>query len=293
MPSARVDVTALDRTKKPFEMQGSPAFARLTDDQSEESAIKHSSGVTSIRMGAAPVPNEYDKLIKEDSSSGQRIGRLELTASERDVLSLSVRKMNDLGEWAEAYRKRGSRLFATQVLCAAAVPVLIGLLGSFDDPGTELAVRLLAIVLSITGTATKAMEDAYDWRGQAAIRRRCLTRMRLLFDNFCVLSGELFDPEATGASVRGAVNGPRKFIPRAQVLAQGGNGVFNACASTISIGSEGKAAPSPQAQLAAALDELRMQHSGANLRRYVVAFSSLEDECSASLSALHDRNNLS
>ena len=91
-------------------------FARLTDDQSEEAAIKQ--GINSAdslheRVSVAVhspqlVPDEYDKLRREDSSSWQRIGRLELTASERDVLSLSVRKMNDLGEWAEAYRRRGA-----------------------------------------------------------------------------------------------------------------------------------------------------------------------------------------
>jgi hypothetical protein len=290
-------------TKIPMDFVQTGGFARLTDDQSEEAAIKQgtksveplSSSVSVSVHSPQAVPNEYDKLRREDSSSWQRIGRLELTASERDVLSLSVRKMNDLGEWAEAYRRRGARLFATQVLCAAAVPVLIGMLGSFNDPNTEFAVRVIAIVLSITGTTTKALEDAYDWRGQAAIRRRCLTRMRLLFDNFCVLSGEIFDPASTGVNVNKSVR-DRKFQSRHEILANGGQGIFANGVGTSSITSAGgKEGPalSPQAQLAAALDELRMQHSGANLRRYVVAFSALEDACSSQLSALHDRNNAS
>ena len=282
----------------------SNGFTRLSDDQQEEVAMKQGTSSDSVGIAiasppplSAAVPNEYDKLKREDSSSWQRIGRLELTESERDVLSLSVRKMNDLGEWAEAYRRRGARLFATQILCAAAVPVLIGILGGIPNPTHNLAVRLIAIALSITGTTSKALEDAYDWRGQAAIRRRTLTRMRLLFDNFCVLSGELFDPASTGVNVNKSVR-ERKFQSRAEVLAQGGQGLFANGIGTSSVssagGKEGTApAMSPQAQLAAALDELRMQHSGANLRRYVVAFSALEDACSSQLAALHDRNNAS
>ena len=257
-------------------------FKRLSDDRSEEAGIKNTGGSPalqrSIPISTPAVKNEYDKLRVEDASSAQRVGRLELTASERDVLSLSVRKMNDLGSWAEAYRVRGSQLFATQILCAAGVPVLIALLGSLPS-NTELPMRLIAILLSILGTATKVMEDAYDWRGQAAIRRRQLTRMRLLFDNFCVLSGELFDMAANGHAP-----GARKTRKEP---GSGGTSYLNG--GTPSAGGRAAVDPSsPQLQFA---DEQRNQHSGANLRRYVVAFSALEDECSARLSALHDRNN--
>ena len=224
---------------------------------------------------------EYAQLRAVDSISAGRIAQLELTASERDIIALSVRKMNDLGTWAETYRLRGSRLFATHVLCAAAVPVLIALLGSFGDSWIDFAVRVLAIVLSIASTASRAIEDAYDWRAQAAIRRHTLTRMRLLFDNFCVLSGELFDPEFTGEAMK----------PKANGRSVGSSGMFASTAAQRKASSvERLMLRSPQAQLAAALDELRNHHSGANVRRYVVAFSALEDDCSERLTRIYDRN---
>lgn len=243
---------------------------------------------------------ELQRLKTEDPTSALRIERLELSPGEWDVLALSVRKMNDLDRWADTYSTRNSRLFAIQVGCSALVPVLIALQGSFA--GGELLLRLLAMAFSILGTACRAVEDAYDWRSQATIRRRFLTRLRALLDNFCVLSGELFDPGQTGANAKSYVK-PEKRSRATPMI----NGVFASqpfdggkdaalARRRLPLVSDEVSAqkpPSPehpQAQLAAALDELRHQHSGANFRKYVVAFSAIEDECSAALTALHDRH---
>ena len=131
------------------------------------------------------------------------------------------------------------------------------------------------------------MEDAFDWRSQSSVRQRVATRMQLLFDSFCVLSGDLFDPEHLHS-------GPARGSSRARC-----------CRSTASLsgsvsGGYGggidsplkQPAPSPQAQLAAALEELRLQHSGTNFRKYVVAFTALEQHCSEALATLQDRSQM-
>ena len=94
----------------------------------------------------------------------------------------------------------------------------------------------------------------------------------------------LFDPGQTGANVKAYVAPPRRGR-----TTPGINSCFAAAPCGASSTPEGDKA-SPQLQLAAALDELRAQHSGANFRRYVVAFCALEDECSATLNRFHERN---
>ena len=259
-------------------------FVRLGDDRTEEAAIKAGAAATSIVVHDPYVlSSELHRLRIEDLASATRIEQLDLTASECDILSLSVRKMNDLGAWAETYSSRTAWLFATQVVCAAAVPVLIGLLGSFKAYYVDLVMRLVAITLSVLGTLCRVVEDAYDWRSQALIRRRYLTRMRVLFDNFCVLSGEHFDPDQPGAHAKGYASRRGRATP-------GVSGCF--AASPYGANSESKSpSPSPShAPLATSFDEFRGQHSGANFRRYVVAFSTLEDQCSVSLTAIHERH---
>ena len=146
----------------------------------------------------------------------------------------------------------------------------------YGDFLPDLLMRIAAILLSVLGTATRAIEDAYDWRAQASIRRRCLTRMRLLFDNYCVLSGEYFDPEQAGSPARRGRATPCS------------NGVLTTTSRrspprlTDSMGSR-----SERDSFAGGLD---LHHSGANFRRYLVTFSALEDECSANLAKLHDRS---
>lgn len=308
----------------------SVGFTRLREDLSEEAAIKGRGAIAiTVATAAVPPPDppsssnvehsgalpsppqavsnsgtmcNYDMLMSEDKISAARIARIELTENERDVISLSVRKMNDLGAWADTYRLRGVQLFATQVLCAAAVPVLIALLGRFGDERVELGARMAAMLLSIIGTVSRAIEDAYDWRAQAAIRRRTLTRMRLLFDNFCVLSGELFDPELTGVTLSGnrsATKGRNRDVGSSGIFAPTASDRAYAAERSMERRSQSKdhssalVMRSAQEQLAAALDELRNHHSGSNVRRYVVAFSSLEDSCSESIARLYDRHSIS
>lgn len=280
---------------------GASGFVRFDKDVEEEDAIKSSVATININDEHSTQSNEFQRLLKEDAATATRIEWLELTPSERDILCLSIRKMNDLGSWAETYSQRMPRLFATQVMCSAGVPVLIALLGSFESYYGDLTLRLVAIGLSILGTACHAVDDAYDWRSQASIRRRYLTRMRLLFDNFCVLSGAHFDPARTGANANSFVPPMRRTRAMAGIdgcfaatpytsAAHGSSSSSDAKMSSAlvpSIGPNSLSPPHPQAQLAAALDELRARHSGDNFRRYLVAFSALEDECSAALTALH------
>lgn len=306
---------------------GALPFSRLEDDETEETLIKHSaraphakaskaspaptapapqstapSNAQRKKLDATPVTvtrNEsvpeqsspdaslmtmYETLKATDALTAARIARIELTAGERDVLARTVMTMNDLAFWSEKWRARGTQLWATQILCAASVPALIGMIGVFDS-SARLVMQFIAIALSITGTACRAMEDAFDWRSQSSVRQRVATRMKLLFDSFCVLSGDLFDPEHLHS-------GPARGSSRARCCRSAAS-LSGSVAGYPSVDSPIKQpAPSPQAQLVAALEELRLQHSGANFRKYVVAFTALEQHCSEALATLQDRSQM-
>ena len=116
------------------------------------------------------------------------------------------------------------------------------------------------------------------------MRQRIATRMRLLFDSFCVLSGDLFDESQQRAK---RASSRARCIRSEASLSVAGNIEAFAAAS-----KHGGAAASTQAQLVAALEELHLQHSGANFRRFVQAFNALEQECSEALATLQDRSQM-
>lgn len=298
-----------------------PPYAQLTDDSAGSlqpngvSAYKTSYSNPMLFSTPAHV-NEFDKLKLFDPSAHARVSRLELTPSERDVLAITIQKMNDHERWADKYTKRGRQLWATQALCAAGVPVLIALIGSFGSDGsrdaygeasagaagasgveeytaerptcgsaTDFVVRMIAILLSIAGTVCRGLEDANDWKAQAGVRRRYVTRMRLLFDNFCVLSGELFDPELLYGK-KGSRSRAGSGKCSSSVIQSGP--VVGGIDSPLQRGAGTDGMPTQQQMLAAALEELRMQHSGGNFRRYSAAFASLDEGCAEELAKLND-----
>ena len=316
-----------------------PPFLRLHDESEGDSSGPININGTPLHSAVDPtsmlplptvlpaptvILSEYDRLRGSDPSAHARIARLELNASERDVLAITVQKMNDHERWANTYQRRGRQLWATQMICAAAVPVLIAMIGSFGSPGsdgsrneelgdgasgvvyttgrptcgttTDLVVRILAIMLSITGTVARGLEDANDWRKQSSVRRRFVTRMRLLFDNFCVLSGELFDPAMLGRHM--AKSGALRRASESACVNSGAahgpvvGGVDSPMKSRRSSDRDGSMS-TPQQLVSAALEELRMQHSGGNFRRYATAFAVLDEECTDALAKLNDPESFS
>ena len=228
--------------------------------------------------------SELDRLHADNQNLALTLEQLELTDSEREVVAVSLRKMNDVGVWAETYALRSSRVFAIQLVCAIGVPLFILAIGQGSEQASQYF-RTMAIVLSMVGTFTRAIEDAYDWRLQADVRQRSFARMRALFDSYCSLSGEYFEASTPAADASPTKNGSGKQAGRerrAQPAASGAS-TPNSCTSLVTVSTSAPApAPSPQPPPAAA-DELAPQHSGANFRKYVVEFSSLEERCNAQL----------
>lgn len=319
-----------------------PPFLRLLDESEGDSRVPINNKIIGTPLHSSvdptsmlPLPTvlpaptvvlcEYDRLRGSDPSAHARIARLELNASERDVLSITVQKMNDHERWANTYQRRGRQLWATQIICATAVPVLIAMIGSFRSPGsdgirdeelgdgasvvvyttgrptcgttTDLVVRIIAIMMSVTGTVARGLEGANDWRKQSSVRRRFVTRMRLLFDNFCVLSGELFDPAMLGRHM--AKSGALRRASESACVFSGAahgpvvGGVDSPMKSRRSASDRDGSMSTPQQLMSAALEELRMQHSGGNFRRYATAFAVLDEECTDALANLNDPESFS
>ena len=72
-------------------------FQRINGDHDEDSAAAKSEVATAAGpQEALDVSHEYSKLLLADKGTATRIARLELLPGERDVLALSIRKMNNL-----------------------------------------------------------------------------------------------------------------------------------------------------------------------------------------------------
>ena len=121
--------------------------------------------------------------------------------------------------------------------------------------------------------------------------------MRLLFDNFCVLSGELFDPAMLGRHM--AKSGALRRASESACVFSGAahgpvvGGVDSPMKSRRSASDRDGSMSTPQQLMSAALEELRMQHSGGNFRRYATAFAVLDEECTDALANLNDPESFS
>jgi hypothetical protein len=88
----------------------------------------------------------------------------------------------------------GTLFYAIQIVCAAVVPVLIGIVGSFESATLDLFIRLSAILLSIVGTLCSSIESVYYFRQRGQARPGYADQMNGLFQDFNTLSGPVFDP---------------------------------------------------------------------------------------------------
>ena len=115
--------------------------------------------------------------------------RMELSAMERDCTAYCIQKTYELKREGREWKLYGDRLYASKVVAAALVPVLIGVLGSFDSNWLDAFVRFAAIVLSITGTIAVAIEDVYQFRLRGMTRLHIAHEMQCLFQEFTSLCG--------------------------------------------------------------------------------------------------------
>ena len=124
------------------------------------------------KAGDSSLDTEFELLSREHPSTASRVERLPLTHGERDMVSFALRKADEFAGSAREWQTLGNRLYTAQIVSAASVPVLIGLMGSFDDPSTDLFLRIVAIFLSIAGSLCAAVESVYMFRarGQACAR---------------------------------------------------------------------------------------------------------------------------
>ena len=106
-----------------------------------------------------------------------RIMKMNLSPLERDTLAFTIRQFKRYGNEGNVWHRRGNFLFAVQMVAAAVVPVLIGLLGSFDSDFVDLAIRLIAITLSVTGTFCNVVESVYQFRERGQRRKTFADRV--------------------------------------------------------------------------------------------------------------------
>ena len=100
------------------------------------------------------------------------------------------------------WKLKGDRLHAVQIVSAALVPVLIGVLGSFENASIDLVIRIVAICLSIVGTISKAIEDVYNLRQRGQTRVAYGDKMFVAFDEYASLCGKDYDPDWCKATVK-------------------------------------------------------------------------------------------
>jgi hypothetical protein len=113
-----------------------------------------------------------------------RIARMKLSPAKRDCLSYTVNKFSDLAQEGYLWKHRGDLLYTLQILSSSLVPVLIGIIGSFKNDGLDNAVRFVAIVLSIMGTMSIAIENVYNYRFRGQTRIHYADQMNSLFQIF-------------------------------------------------------------------------------------------------------------
>ena len=156
--------------------------------------------LTAKSVESSSPASELDKLKSRKGLQlyARRIERMALTDSERDACAYCINKANDFKEEGYRWRSRGDIVYCLQVIASALVPVLIGVLGSFGE-GADQLFRILAIILSITGTICNAIDEVYKYRERGGTRAEYADQMSTLFQEFASLTGDRFgefSPEA-------------------------------------------------------------------------------------------------
>ena len=134
-------------------------------------------------------------LEKRDPHYAVRIKRMaELNDAQQDMVAYCLNKSHFFKTMGDKWKVWGDLLYATQVTGSAIVPVLIGVLGSFDSAFIDACIRVLAIVLSLAAAICAALEGVYSYRLRGQVRRGFGDNLNDLFQSFETLSGPLFDP---------------------------------------------------------------------------------------------------
>jgi len=141
-------------------------------------------------------------------------------ADKRESLAFYTIKRLDFKETGEEWIQKGSTYEFVQVLAAALVPVLIGIIGAFEDPvvrgytiRVNLCIQGLAIFLSLCGTIAHSIEVVYHHRAKGQRLRECADQMEALFQRYYSHSDEFQSKEDKEAAEHNRIMSSPMTIP--------------------------------------------------------------------------------
>ena len=113
-----------------------------------------------------------------------RISRMQLTPTKRDSMSYTVNKFSDLAQEGYMWKRYGDLLYTLQILSSSLVPVLIGIIGTFENSTVDIIIRIITIILSIMGTMSIAIENVYNFRQRGQTKIHYADKMNSLFQTY-------------------------------------------------------------------------------------------------------------
>ena len=134
---------------------------------------------------------EFEKLKRKKHTLPywHRVSRMTLTPAQRDGISYTINKFSDLAEEGYRWKFIGDILYSVQIITSSLVPVLIGLVGTFDKSLVDTIIRIIAILFSISGTIATSIENVQKFRGRGQMRIQYADRMNTLFQFFDARTG--------------------------------------------------------------------------------------------------------
>ena len=160
----------------------------------KKTKVEHESAEAHRRVALKVHQLYIEKLCEVNAHTAAQIRSMKLDPISEDEVAYTMLKIDELTDQGESFASQGQCVFFVQAVTAALVPVLIGVLGSFNSKKTDDFIRLIAIALSILGTIAKAVQEVYVFRARGEmITTRC-SGLNDLFHRYVALAGTDFDP---------------------------------------------------------------------------------------------------
>jgi len=136
--------------------------------------------------------SEFEKLKSRAHTRPYwfRVNRMHLTPAERDSLSYTINKSSDLAKEGYYWKRIGDAMYTIQMISSALVPVLIGIVGTFETPQIDILIRVFAIIISISGTIVTAFENVHNFKERGQSRVNYADSMNSIFQVFDSRSGD-------------------------------------------------------------------------------------------------------
>jgi hypothetical protein len=145
--------------------------------------------------------DEFSKLKKQSGEYAARIALLPLTPAERSMAAKVALTFHDIRAEGKANLLTGTRVYFAAILFGVLAPVLTALQGeeTFGEDA-QFVMRMISIALGAAALVLNTLDSVYKWRQRGAAYLDGGNQIKRLFENFCALSGELFDPPAPPAA---------------------------------------------------------------------------------------------